>query len=288
MKPTHPTTRFLLIATIALVLSGAGGCGNDSGPSATTGETDTGVATYRLYLLVNAEKLTTWATQLRNKFKQDLLGGAQSRFASSQVPLGHLRPALALFPQRNRQLIDPTTGAFPRIERLLWKQASTSRAGMTETSEALDAILLLHEQLKTVPLPPVRILGLSEGALEEIATVDLRLQATPYAHIDLIQASADLEGVEAAYAALRPVAKAEDPDLAHEINTEFKASFAGLEEFGPPAHNLAQPRPSSPGTAFLSTENGQVKRQDLQSIAAPVAELEALFGRLRLAVEDSG
>lgn len=278
-------TGLLAVAAIALVLLSAGGCGGSSESTASAGETEAATAAYRDYLLESAEKLTTWTTQLRNKFKLEILGGAESRYSSSLVPLGHLRPALPLFPSLSKRLVDTKAGAFPRIERILWKEQETGHRGVVEAGRAREAVLLLHEQAKTVPLHTSAILANAEGTLREIADVDLRLRATPYAQIDLNPTSANLEGVEAAYAAVKPLALATDPDLAKEISREFKAAFTELERYGPPAHNLKQIRPSSPGTAFITTENEQIKPADLQPLAKHIAHLQSLFKELSAAVE---
>ncbi len=284
----HRPSRIAVCLAVAAVSLGllAGGCGG-GGSTADSREAEAAIAAYRSYLLKNAEKLTTWTTQLRNKFKLGIHGGAQSRYASSQVPLGHLKPALAFFPAESKQLLAQPAGAFPQVERLLWKEGRTGRRGVEEAGRARAAVLLLHEGFKTVPLPPARVVADAEDTLKEIETVDLRLKATPYAQIDLIPTSANLEGVEAAYAAVQPLAAAADPDLAGEIEKEFKAAFSEVEEFGPPAHNLDQPRPSSPGSAFITTESEQVLPADLKPIAKHVAELQLLFKRLASTVDGS-
>jgi iron uptake system component EfeO len=242
------------LALAAVGLLGVSGCGSDAESSADVAKrTAAATEEYRSYLLGNAEHLTTWASQLRHKMRLGVTGGAQSRYASSRVPFGHLQPALNFYPKLDQRLDAPQTGAFPRIERMLWEER-LGRAGLRAAGEILDSTLWLHEEIKTTKLPPAQIMAVARHTLRQIASSDLQLEADPYSGLDILDASADLEGVEAAFKAVRPSLLAEDPDLVEELNRKFNAAFVALEAFGTPAKKLAQPRPSSPGTSFVISD----------------------------------
>lgn len=266
---------WLAVMTSAMVLLGVSGCGDDGESSAeVTKKEAAAVEIYRGYLLESSEKLTTWTSQLRHKVKLGIIGGAQSRYASSSIPFGRLTPALDFFPKLDQRLDAPRAGAFPRVERLLWQGEIGSKLARL-VNEVFDLNFWFHEEIKTRKLLPATILANARHTLDSIAASDLQLEATPYMKLDTMSASAKLEGVEAAYKAVRPAVLSEDPDLAESLNKEFAAAFVELEEFGVPAKKLDQVRPSSPGTSFINSAS--LTAEDLKPLTGSIHRLQTYF-----------
>lgn len=274
----RPLRTSLIAAIAALALLGTSGCDSEGESSAETAKKASATtATYRDYLLEEAERMATWGSQLRYKIKLDIVGGAQSRYASSRVPFGHLKPAMNFFPKLDQRLDASPAGAYPRLERMLWQEESTGSAGLKAASEVLDSTLWFHEEIKTTKLPPQAIIANARHTLDEIATSELQLKADPYSGLDILDASAKLEGVEAAFKAVRPSVLAEDPDLAREFHKQFEVAFAATEAFGIPARKLDQPHPHAPGTSFFISD--QLTSEELRPLRDSVERIDALFAQ---------
>jgi iron uptake system component EfeO len=273
---------------VLLSLSACGSAAESS--SETAKKAAAATETYREYLLENASTLVTWSDQLRHKLMLGI-SGAQSRYASARVPFGHLKAVLNSFPALDAHLDAPQRkrsgdrpGAFHRIERTLWK-GNADRSAVKAAGEIIDSTLWLHEKLKTTNLSPTILVANAGRTLAEIAASGLRLEEEPYAEIDMLDASANLEGVEAALKAVRPLVVAQDSDLARQLAKEFTASFAAVEEFGVPARELNQPRPGSPGTSFIISY--QITPEELRPLKDSIRRLSALFAQVPEAIADN-
>jgi iron uptake system component EfeO len=67
--------------------------------------------------------------------------------------------------------------------------------------------------------------------INEAATSKITGEEERYSHIDLVDFEANVEGSEAAFEAVKPLLDETDPDLAGEIEADFKAVFNSLEPY---------------------------------------------------------
>ena len=246
--------RILVVVAVLLAL-GAGGCGDDGGSK--TSQEARALAQYSAYLEQNAGTLVDWLRQANEKIEAGHLASAQSRLASARVPYGHLEPmvlafdALALRMNAGRgDLPKSEWRGFHRLEEIFW--ADKSPAGVTPLARQLlaDAEQLRH-RVGTLQLQPAAIARRLNQTLASVSASEVAGKEDPRSHIDLVDAAANVEGVEAGFDAVRPLLIAEDRDLAREIEAGFKEVYVALSDFGFAAREDDQPRPSSPGTSFV-------------------------------------
>jgi iron uptake system component EfeO len=117
-----------------------------------------------------------------------------------------------------------------RIEKQLWVEGNTE--GMTKYADDLlvnvKKIVALGQD---APLTALELAQGSKGLLDEVATGKITGEEDIFSHTDLWDFKANIEGSEAAIAALRPVLVKQDPALVKEIDAKFKALDDDLDQY---------------------------------------------------------
>ena len=107
-----------------------------------------------------------------------------------------------------------------RIEKQLWVSGNT--VGMDKYADQLLAnVKEIVERSKTAPLTALQLAQGSKGLLDEVATGKITGEEDEFSHTDLWDFKANIDGSEAAIAALRPVLEAQDPALVKELDAEL-------------------------------------------------------------------
>ena len=118
---------------------------------------------------------------------------------------------------------------FHRLEKDLWVD------GLKADSPAIaDQLLVdmkeLQARVATVELTPVQLANGAKELLDEVATGKITGEEDRYSHTDLWDFQANVEGSEAAIAALRPVLMERNPQLVKTLDERFAAVNAQLAE----------------------------------------------------------
>ncbi|RTL63090.1 MAG: peptidase M75 family protein [Pseudonocardiaceae bacterium] len=123
----------------------------------------------------------------------------------------------------------PFTG-YHRLEKDLWE------TGLQPDSAAMaDALVAdmkdLQNRVKTLELTPVQLANGAKELLDEVATGKITGEEDRYSHTDLWDFKANVEGSQAAVAALRPVIDEKDKALGPLLDERFAAVDALLEQY---------------------------------------------------------
>ena len=123
----------------------------------------------------------------------------------------------------------PFTG-FHRLEKDLWV------TGLQPDSAAIADQLMadikdLATRATTVELTPVQLANGAKELLDEVATGKITGEEDRYSHTDLWDFKANVEGSQAAVAALRPVIDEKDPQLGPTLDQRFAAVDKLLEGY---------------------------------------------------------
>ncbi len=109
-----------------------------------------------------------------------------------------------------------------RIEKQLWVSGNTDGMG-----KYADQLLVNVKEIvklgQDAPLTALELAQGTKGLLDEVATGKITGEEDEFSHTDLWDFKANIEGSQAAIAALRPVLEAQDPALVKEIDAKFKA-----------------------------------------------------------------
>src|SRR5204862_6799294 len=116
-----------------------------------------------------------------------------------------------------------------RLEKDLWV------TGLQPDSNAMADDLVagvrdLQTRAATVALTPVQLANGAKELLDEVATGKITGEEDRYSHTDLWDFRANVDGSQAAVAALRPVVQEKDATLASTLDDKFKAVDGMLEQ----------------------------------------------------------
>jgi len=118
---------------------------------------------------------------------------------------------------------------YHRLEKDLWITKDISKSGPTADKLLVDVKEVVKLAGETT-LTPLQLANGSKELLDEVATGKVTGEEDRYSHTDLWDFQANVEGSQAAIAALRPVLEERDPALVKEIDTRFAAVDAALSK----------------------------------------------------------
>ena len=119
---------------------------------------------------------------------------------------------------------------FHRLEKDLWVDGLQADSGQIADQLMAD-IKDLQSRVTTVELTPVQLANGAKELLDEVATGKITGEEDRYSHTDLWDFKANVEGSQAAVAALRPVIDEKDQTLGPVIDERFAAVDTLLENY---------------------------------------------------------
>ena len=228
----------------------AGSCGSGEAEPDAVVE----LAPYRSYLTESAASLVRAVQAMQPELENDEVARAGSRYARARVYYSQVEPAAELSPVLDAR-INALPGAVPAkelggfaaIERSLFEAGSavgTAAIGRRLIADTKE----LRKRIEAASFSATQLAAGAAGILEEISEVTLADREQVYAGADLVDVSANLEAVGAAYRALKPALTEEERQ---EIRTLLRHAYAGIAEYGTPARDPDQSRDRSPGAIFV-------------------------------------
>jgi iron uptake system component EfeO len=118
---------------------------------------------------------------------------------------------------------------FHKLEKDLWVAKDVSKSGQIADKLLADVQKIVDEANKA-QLTPVQLANGAKELLDEVATGKITGEEDTFSHTDLWDFQANVEGSQAAVAALRPVIDQRDPTLGKTLDEKFAAVFAALHK----------------------------------------------------------
>jgi iron uptake system component EfeO len=195
------------------------------------------VETYRAYLEENTAELVEATEPFVAAVVAGNIAEANSLYPAARIPYERIEPVAESFGSLDPRIdarendVPPSEfEGFHRLEKALWEEESLK--GMAPVAEQLLAdVEELAEKVKTVELQAVQIANGANELLAEVSASKITGEEERYSHIDLVDFEANVEGSEAAFEAVKPLLDESDPDLAGEIEADFKMVFNSLEPY---------------------------------------------------------
>jgi iron uptake system component EfeO len=120
-------------------------------------------------------------------------------------------------------------GGYHRIEKALWVENTTD--GLEPTIKELRSdVANLNDIAIKADFDPVEIATGSVDLLAEVSASKITGEEERYSHTDLWDFEANVAGAEAGFEALEPALEQVNPELVDEIEREFEAMYALLDE----------------------------------------------------------
>ncbi len=117
-----------------------------------------------------------------------------------------------------------------RIEKQLWVEGNTEGMGRY-ADDLLSNIEKVVAQSEKQPLTALQLAQGSKALLDEVATGKITGEEDEFSHTDLWDFKANIEGSQAAIAALRPVLEDRDPELVTLLDQRFEELDAELDTY---------------------------------------------------------
>ncbi len=268
----------LLLASLLTACGSSSSTANEDPPGL-----ESSIDLYQAYVVQNVIELIPWVNQLVDLAEAGEVTRAQSRYASARVPYGHIEPIVATFPALEAR-IDGIEGereelaGFHWIERGLWADGAADGLKGVKAFRADIEELRVKVEAAAFDMRPGYIAASANRALAEISSSEIAGKEEHYSHLDLVDIAANVEGVEAAFKALKPLLLDRDPDLAKEIEAGFEEAYEELKQYGAAAREPDQPRASSPGVSFVLYS--ELSAAEVRRLASRIEALSELFSQV--------
>ncbi len=185
---------------------------------------------YQRYVNSQADSLLVKTTEFVDAVKAGKVDDAKALFPVARTYWERIEPVAESFGDLDPKIdgredvIEAGTEftGFHRLEKDLWT------SGLQADSSAIADRLLtdvkeIVTKAKAVELTPLQLANGAKELLDEVATGKITGEEDRYSHTDLWDFRANVDGSQAAVAALRPVIEEKDKALVASVDEKFKA-----------------------------------------------------------------
>jgi iron uptake system component EfeO len=212
-----------------------------SGEGRKSADTNTKLAeatkSYQRFVNSQADSLLTKTTEFVDAVKGNKVDDAKALYPVARTYWERIEPVAESFGDLDPKIdgredaIEPGTEftGYHRLEKDLWA------SGLQADSPAIADRLLTDvkevvKKAKSVELTPVQLANGAKELLDEVARRKVTGEEDRYSHTDLWDFRANIDGSQAAIAALRPVIADRDAALASSLDEQFKIVDTALEK----------------------------------------------------------
>jgi iron uptake system component EfeO len=234
-------------------------------------------AGYKRYVVSQIDALQDTTTSFVTAVKSGDVEAAKAQFPIARSYYERIEPVAESFPDDLDPRIDlrepdvepgaEWTG-FHRIEKDLWTQGlQPDTNAMADQLEADIAELADKIKADDFTIDPIQVAGGAQGLLDEVAKTKISGEEDFFSHTDLWDFQANVDGSQAAIAAVRPILDERNAELGTAIDARFEELDAELAKYR-----------SGDGFVFYDTVT-EPQRQELSNkIDALSAEVSQVQG----------
>ncbi|WP_250000166.1 iron uptake system protein EfeO [Actinoplanes sp. M2I2] len=194
-------------------------------------------ADYQRYVKSQTGALIDKTTEFVNAVKGGDAEKAKALFPVARTYWERIEPVAEIFgdldPKIDGREGDQEPGqeftGFHRIEKDLWVTKDISKSGPM-ADELLVNVQKIVDEANKATLSPVQLANGAKELLDEVATGKITGEEDRYSHTDLWDFAANVEGSQAAIAALRPALEEKDAALVKTLDQRFASTEAALEK----------------------------------------------------------
>ncbi|TQC51207.1 peptidase M75 family protein [Rhodococcus sp. WS4] len=231
---------------------------------------------YRRYIRSQVVALQDTTQQFVDAVKSGNIEQAKALFPVARTYYERIEPEAESFGELDPKLdlreadLEPGqewTG-FHRLEKDLWVTGPQPDSNAIADQLVVDVQYLADQvNAEDYTIDPTKIAGDAQGLLDEISTSKITGEEDIFSHTDLWDFQANVDGSQAAVAALQPIIEERNPELAANITQRF----ADLDA------ELAQYRQGD-GFVFYDTVNEQQRQELSRKIDALSADVSQVQG----------
>ncbi|MFC9929872.1 iron uptake system protein EfeO [Streptomyces sp. NPDC127190] len=200
---------------------------------------DQAVAAYRQYAQDQADATVPLAETFAKAVRDGDLDAAKKAYAPSRLGWERTEPIAESFGD-----IDPLTDTradglekgqkwtgWHRLEKALWQDRKIGAEEKALAARLVTDLKDWRDRVGTAQITPTSMANGAKELLDEVATGKVTGEEDRYAHTDLVDFKANVEGAQKAYELLKPVAAKNDPALAKELDKQFPALNTLLDKY---------------------------------------------------------
>jgi iron uptake system component EfeO len=193
---------------------------------------------YTRYITSQSEALVQKTTDFVTAVKAGDVEKSKALFPIARTYYERIEPVAEIFGDLDPKLDGreddatkelPFTG-FHKIEKDLWVTKDISKDGPI-ADQLLTDVKDVVARAKAEKLVPLQLANGAKELLDEVASSKITGEEDRYSHTDLWDFAANVDGSQAAVAALRPALEQRDPALVKQIDSGFAAVDAELGKY---------------------------------------------------------
>ncbi|MCZ4076433.1 cupredoxin domain-containing protein [Rhodococcus sp. H36-A4] len=196
---------------------------------------------YKRYVVSQIDALQETTASFVAAVKAGDVEGAKAQFPIARSYYERIEPVAESFPDDLDPRIDlrepdvepgaEWTG-FHRIEKDLWAQGlQPDTNAMADQLQANIDELAEKVKADDFTIDPIQVAGGAQGLLDEVAKTKISGEEDFFSHTDLWDFQANVDGAQAAIAAVRPIIDEREPELGTSIDTRFAELDAELAKY---------------------------------------------------------
>ncbi|ANP54684.1 iron uptake system component EfeO [Streptomyces griseochromogenes] len=200
---------------------------------------DKAVADYREYAQEQADATVPLAETFAKAIKAGDMEAAKKAYAPSRLGWERTEPIAESFGD-----IDPKTDTradgleagqkwtgWHRLEKALWADKKIGAEEKTLADQLVTDLKDWQERVGKAEITPTSMANGAKELLDEVATGKVTGEEDRYAHTDLVDFKANVEGAQKAYELLKPVAEQNDKALTTELDKQFTGLNTLLDKY---------------------------------------------------------
>ncbi|MFJ8824928.1 iron uptake system protein EfeO [Streptomyces sp. NPDC102467] len=247
---------------------------------------DKAVADYRAYAQEQADETLPRVKTFTDAIRKGDLAAAKKAYAPSRIGWERTEPVAESFGD-----IDPKTDTradgleegqkwtgWHRLEKALWQDKKIGAAEKSLATQLDKDLADWQQRVGKAEITPTSMANGAKELLDEVATGKITGEEDRYAHTDLVDFKANVEGAEKAYDLLKPVASTNDPALTKDLDKQFAALDKLLDTFRQDKSDTKNDNENS--YDFVSYDKvGKAEQKELSdavnALAEPLSKLAA-------------
>jgi iron uptake system component EfeO len=195
-------------------------------------------ANYTRYITSQSEALVQKTTDFVTAVKAGDVEKAKSLYPIARTYYERIEPVAEIFgdldPKIDGREDDATAelpfSGFHKLEKDLWFGKDITKDGPV-ADQLLTDVKEVVTKAKDEKLSPLQLANGAKELLDEVASSKITGEEDRYSHTDLWDFAANVDGSQAAVAALRPALEQRDPALVKRIDSAFAAVDAELAKY---------------------------------------------------------
>ncbi|MFF4286234.1 iron uptake system protein EfeO [Streptomyces sp. NPDC001633] len=199
---------------------------------------DAAVAAYRTYVQEQADQTLPKARKFADAVKSGDLEAAKKAYALSRIGWERTEPVAESFGDIDPKVDVRADGlrdgqkwtGWHKLEKSLWEEKKISGDDKKLADQLITDLKDWQKRVGKAEITPTSMANGAKELLDEVATGKVTGEEERYSHTDLVDFQGNVEGAEKAYQLLKPVVAKNEPALAKELDKQFAAIRALLDD----------------------------------------------------------